>query len=164
MERAFPRIFNKGGFSFIEVLIALALFGFAVVYIVDAAFIVTDDFREVENTRELEQDLVWARGKILSIADYEKFSEGGDLPAPSIGEITWEATSEPTEILDLYKVSLTLTYDGNDDLGIEEGETIFEMYVLRQGWKNHSDLSQDRSRLEEDVRDKIREIQDSRRQ
>ena len=33
--------------------------------------------REMEDTRELEQDLIWARSQILGISDYESFLKAG---------------------------------------------------------------------------------------
>ena len=73
------------GFMLVEVLIALALFGLSAVILVDGAFVATRVAREMEDTRELEQDLIWARSEILGISDYEKFSEGGDIEALSMG-------------------------------------------------------------------------------
>ena len=73
------------GFMLVEVLIALALFGLSAVILVDGAFVATRVAREMVDTRELEQDLIWARSQILGISDYEKFSEGGDIEALSMG-------------------------------------------------------------------------------
>ena len=147
----------------IEVLIALALFALSAVILVDGAFIASRVAREMKDTRELEQDLLWVRSEVLKIADYEKFSEGGELEALSMGGVGWEATVEMTEVLDLYKVVLRLEYEGNKDYGIEPGERESSMYLLRPTWGNHREFSSDRTRLLDDRRRKMQEYQDDRK-
>lgn len=147
----------------IEVLIALALFALSAFILVDGAFIASRVAREMKDTRELEQDLLWVRSEVLKIADYEKFSEGGELEALSMGGVGWEATVEMTEVLDLYKVVLRLEYEGNEDYGIEPGERESSMYLLRPTWGNHREFSSDRTRLLDDRRRKMQEYQDDRK-
>ena len=48
----------------IEVLIALALFGLAAVYLVDGAFVASRVVRVMKDTREIEQDLLWVRSEV----------------------------------------------------------------------------------------------------
>lgn len=153
---------KQRGFMLIEVLIALAIFGLSAVYLVDGAFIASRTIRVMKDTRELEQDLLWARSEIFRETEYEKMEEGGDLPTISMGEIRWETEIEMTEIIDLFKVRLLLEYDGNDELGVEPGERTYTMLMFRPKWGGHGDFSTDRNRLVEDKRDKIREIQDER--
>jgi type II secretory pathway pseudopilin PulG len=153
----------KFGFMLVEVLIALALFGLSAVILVDGAFVATRVAREMEDTRELEQDLIWARSQILGISDYEKFSEGGDIEALSMGEFTWETEVEMTDVLDLYRVVLRLDYDGNEDYGVEPGTRESAMYLFRPTWGSHNDFSSDRGRLLDDRRRKMQDHQDDRR-
>ena len=103
---------GQKAFMLVEVLIALAIFGLSAVYLVDGAFIASRTIRVMKDTRELEQDLLWARSEIFRETDYEKMEEGGDLPTISMGEIRWETEIEMTEVLDLFKVKLLLEYDG----------------------------------------------------
>ena len=147
----------------VEVLIALALFGLSAVILVDGAFVATRVAREMVDTRELEQDLIWVRSQILRIADYEKFSEGGEIESLSMGDVSWETEVEMTDVLDLYKVILRLDYDGNDDYGIEPGQRESAMYLLRSTWGGHGDFSTDRARLLDDRRRKMQDHQDERR-
>jgi type II secretory pathway pseudopilin PulG len=153
----------KFGFMLVEVLIALALFGLSAVILVDGAFVATRVARDMEDTRELEQDLIWARSQILGISDYEKFSEGGDIEALSMGEVTWETEVEMTDVLDLYRVVLRLDYDGNEDYGVEPGTRESAMYLFRPTWGSHNDFSSDRGRLLDDRRRKMQAHQDDRR-
>ena len=151
------------GFMLVEVLIALALFGLSAVILVDGAFVATRVAREMVDTRELEQDLIWVRSQVLGISDFEKFSEGGDIEALSMGEVRWETEVEMTDVLDLYRVLLRLDYEGNEDYGIESGTRESIMYLLRPTWGVHSDFSSDRARLLDDRRRKMQDHQDERR-
>jgi len=153
----------RSGFMLVEVLIALALFGLSAVILVDGAFVATRVAREMVDTRELEQDLIWVRSQILRIADYEKFSEGGEIESLSMGDVSWETEVEMTDVLDLYKVILRLDYDGNDDYGIEPGQRESAMYLLRSTWGGHGDFSTDRARLLDDRRRKMQDHKDERR-
>jgi hypothetical protein len=153
----------RSGFMLVEVLIALALFGLSAVFLVDGAFVATRVAREMKDTRELEQDLIWVRSQVLQIADYEKFAEGGEIESLSMGVVSWESEVEMTEVLDLYKVTLRFEYEGNDDYGIEPGQRELAMYLLRSTWGGHGDFSTDRARLLDDRRRKMQDHQDERR-
>ena len=146
----------------IEVLIALALFGMAAVFLVDGISVASRTMRLMKDTREMEQDLLWARSQIFKEHRYEEIDDGGEIKALTIGEITWETEIEMTELVDLYSVVLTMEYEGNDEIGIEPGERISKMFLLRPGWANESDFATERSRLLEDKRDKIREMKEER--
>ncbi|MEC8043698.1 MAG: type II secretion system protein [Verrucomicrobiota bacterium] len=154
---------SRAGFMLIEVLIALALFGLSAVFLVDGAFVASKAIRVMKDTREMEQDLLWVRSQIFEEADYEKLEEGGDIQALGIGEVKWETEIEMTEVLDLYKVRLTLEYDGNDEMNIEPGTRTSQMLLYRPTWGKHSDFATERNRLMEDKRDKIREMQRERK-
>jgi len=151
------------GFMLIEVLVALALFGLAAVYLVDGAFVASRVIRVMKDTREMEQDLLWVRSEVLSEANYETFTEGGEITSLSMGEVKWEVDIEMTQILDLYKVVLTLEYDGNDDYGVEPGTRSSSMYLLRPGWGRHADFATERNRLLETKRDQMRELRAERK-
>jgi prepilin-type N-terminal cleavage/methylation domain-containing protein len=153
---------RKKGFMLIEVLIALSLFGLSAVYLVEGAFVASRTIRFMKDTRELEQEFLWARNEIFEEADYEKLSEGGDLPTPSMGDIQWETEVEMTDVTDLYKVILSLSYDGNDELGVEPGERTYAMLMLRPTWSKHGDFSSERERLWEDRKELILELEEER--
>lgn len=153
---------KSDGFMLIEVLVALALFGLAAVFLVDGVSVASRTMRLMKDTREMEQDLLWARNQIFKEHRYEKLEDGGEIKALTIGEIRWETEIEMTKVIDLYKITLTMEYEGNDEIGIEPGERASSMFLLRPGWANESDFATERSRLIEDKRDKIREIREER--
>ena len=151
------------GYLLIELLLALALFGMAAVYLVDGAFVAARFSRHMKDSREMEQDLLWARSKIFGKHDYEEISDGGEIETLTLGEIRWDTQVELSSVVDVYKVTLTLEYDGSEEMGIESGEKESIMYVLRPTWSKHGDFQSDRARLLEDKREKIREIVEDRR-
>ena len=150
------------GYLLVEVLVALALFGMAAVYLVDGAFVAARFTRHMKDTREMEQDLLWARSQIFAEPDYEKISEGGDLETLTLGEIRWETEVELSSVLDVYKVSLSIDHDGSEEFGIEAGERESTIHLLRPTWSKHGDFASDRAELLNDKRDKIREIKEGR--
>ena len=85
----------------IEVLIALALFGMAAVFLVDGISVASRTMRLMKDTREMEQDLLWARSQIFKEHRYEKIEDGGEIKALTIGEIIWETEIQMTEVVDL---------------------------------------------------------------
>ena len=163
MKQTYSKKSSPVGFMLIEVLIALALFGLSAVFLVDGAFVASKAIRVMKDTREMEQDLLWVRSQIFKEADYEKLEEGGDIQTLNIGEVKWETEIEMTEVLDLYKVRLTLEYDGNDEMNIEPGTRISQFLRYRPTWGKHSEFATERNRLMEDKRDKIREMQRERK-
>ena len=161
-EFSFYSLRSPAGFMLLEVLIALAIFGLAAVFLVDGISVASRTMRLMKDTREMEQDLLWARSEIFKEHRYKEFEEGGEIEALTIGEIRWEAEIEMTKVLDLYSVTLRLEYDGNEDLGIEAGERISKILLMRPGWSNDSDFANDRSRLLEEKKDKLRELREER--
>lgn len=141
----------------------MALFGLSAVFLVDGAFVAARTIRVMKDTREMEQDLLWVRGELFKESEYEKMEDGGDIQSLSLGEIRWDAEIEMSEVIDLFKVTLTLGYEGNDELGIEPGERISKMYLFRPSWGRDDEFSSERARLLEDKRDKIEELREERR-
>ena len=68
-----------------------------------------------------------------------------------------------TEVLDVFRVSLTLSYDGNDEFEVEGGEKTHVMYLYRPTWSRNSDFATERGRLVDDKRKKIEQMREERR-
>lgn len=153
----------SGGFMLIEVLIALALFGMSAVFLVEGVSLVSGEIVKRKNFRDLEQDMIWVRSQVFKETDYEKMQDGGDIQALTMGEVRWETEIEMTEVLDIFQVSLTLTYDGSDEFEVDGGEKTYVMYLFRPTWSKNSDFSTERSRLVDEKRKKIEEMREERR-
>jgi prepilin-type N-terminal cleavage/methylation domain-containing protein len=148
------------GFMLIEVLIALALFALTAVYLVEGAFIGSRTMLQMKASQEFDHDLLWARSEIFRETNYEKLKEGGELETVNIGEVVWEVEVEMTDIVDLYRVLLNLSWDGNSELEIDAGERDFVMLLLRPVWMNHPDFKTDRQALLERKSDKIKALRE----
>ena len=148
------------GFMLIEVLIALALFGLTAMYLVEGAFIGSRPMLQMKENQELDHDVLWARSEIFRETNYEKLKDGGDLESVNIGEISWEVEIGMTDIVDLYRVLLKLTWEGNSKLNIEGGEREYVMLLLRPIWMYHSDFKSERQALLEVKSDEIKELRE----
>ncbi len=77
----------------------------------------------------------------------------------TLGTVNWELDElEPTEVLDVYKVTLRLTWDGGDDF--ESGEQLLSAYVCRPSW-TEGELQEDQNTLKTRKSEKIQELVES---
>ena len=153
----------SNGFMLLEVLIALALFGMSAVFLVEGVGLVSKEIVNRKNFRDLEGDLVWIRAQVFEQTDYEKMEDGGDIQALTMGEVRWETEIEMTEVLDVFRVSLTLVYDGNDEFEVEGGEKTYVMYLFRPTWSKNSDFATERGRLLDEKRKQMEQMREDRR-
>ena len=127
---------RRKAFLLIEVLVALAIFGICATSIVSTAFEVMQFLNRIKDTREQDQDLQFARAKVLSTPDRtgeDSLEEGGTIETLSLGPIEWTMQDlEMTDILDVYKVTILFQWDGNED--VNAGEELITAHVLRPTW------------------------------
>ena len=121
------------GFMLLEVLVALAVFGMAAVFLVDGISVASRTMRLMKDTRKWNKICCGHEVKFSRNIDTMNLKRG-EIEALTIGEIRWETEIEMTEVLDLFSVTLLLEYDGNDDLGIKPGERTSKILLLRPGW------------------------------
>jgi prepilin-type N-terminal cleavage/methylation domain-containing protein len=143
----------KVGFSLIEVVIAVAIFG-------AAATVLTLSFTNALLARErsirhdlLEADVRAVRMQLLLEPKLEDAEDGGRFKTLHFEEASWEATIEPTNIVDLFKVELRIDFSNPpEDLPGEHTEIL---YLLRPTWSEsdeRSDLLQEKREALEDMR------------
>lgn len=140
-----PPAAHTTAFTLIEVLIALAIFAMASTYLT-TTFVSALTARE----RSFNQDLLHAdiravRMQLLLEPNRDDAEDGGSLPTLNHGEASWRASIEPTEVVDLFTVVLTIEFSQapEDSPGFYE-ETLF---LLRPTWSEadeRSDLLQDK--------------------
>lgn len=122
----------RGGFTLIEVILALTVFAAAATVIL-AGF--TNALQALWTARErpvTNDDLRFVRREILQIGEREAFEEGGSIETLASGMADWETEIEPAEVLDLFRVRLTVRLD-NAESGERETH-VQELYLLRPGW------------------------------
>jgi len=152
---------GSSGFLLIEVLVALAIFGLCCTMLIKGVFNLMNFAQEFENTLERDQDLQFVRAQVLAIPTYEelKYPESPEVDTLTLGTVNWELDElEPTEVLDVYKVTLRLTWDGGDDF--ESGEQLLSAYVCRPSW-TEGELQEEQNSLKTRKSEKIQELVES---
>lgn len=123
----------SSGFTLLEVLLAMALF-FVAVTVFSMTYLNT--LMAVEGTRlnqGLEQDMAAIRRQVLLIDDVEALKEGGDVVTGEHGLARWRIEYEPTEVADLFFVTLSVELDP-DDRENGEREATESFYLTRPTW------------------------------
>jgi len=82
-----------------------------------------------------ERDYQFVRDQVLTISDTDSLSLGGDVQTPTAGSGHWDLVeSETTDTPDLFKVTLSISLSGNDDVPAEtSNETLM---LLRPQWSD----------------------------
>jgi len=139
------------GFTIIEVLLALAIFG-------TAATVLTFSFtnsiialKRQQPNRHWESDLQFVRRLVLQAKDVNELQEGDEIDTLSSGEISWEVEIEPTNLIDYYKV--TVEYEIEDaPEGMDSHTEV--LYLLRPAW-SEGEFAGDRQELLQDKQQKL---------
>lgn len=144
----------SGGFSLIEVLIALAIFAAASTVLVSAfASAMLARERSVGNDL-LHADIRAVRMQLLLEPSLEAAEDGGNYPTLNHGEATWQAVIEPTEVVDLFRVELQIEFSAPPE--DQTGTHSEQLYLLRPTWSEageRSELLADKRAALEDSRD-----------
>jgi prepilin-type N-terminal cleavage/methylation domain-containing protein len=134
--------FNTGrfcAFTLIEVLIALTVFAMAATYLT-STFVNALTARE----RSVSDDLLHAdiravRMQLLLEPNLEDAEDGGEYPTLNHGEASWQALIEPTEIVDLFEVELTINFSQPPEDGPDSYQE--KLYLLRPTWSEGDERS-----------------------
>jgi prepilin-type N-terminal cleavage/methylation domain-containing protein len=137
---------KHSGFSFLEVLLALALFALASA-ILTTSLTTALILRERGDVMEpVAYAIQLAREQLLlepTIGDAER---GAEIDLPFGGRIRWRTVIEPTEIVNLFAIELTISIDGLDSHS--DGEHVQQLWLLRPTWS----LSEERNALLDEKR------------
>jgi len=125
------------GFSLIEVLVALTLFAIAVSAFTQSTFYALSSLQILQAAPTQDLDLQFVRERVLQIEDKEKAEDGGTIETLNSGEATWSTTIDPTDIVDLYKLVLTVEFKGTNELKEHKAEQT--LYVFRKKWTSAAD-------------------------
>lgn len=138
----------RGGFTLLEVLVALALFFMAVTFF---SMTYLNTLMAIEGTRlnqGLEQDMAAIRRQALLIADVEEVEDGGEVVTGEHGLAQWRIEYEPTEVADLFRVTLSVELDPVDEKnGVREATEQF--YLTRPTWSDPVERDELRAQTKE---------------
>ncbi len=140
---------KRRGFTIIEVMLALALFGVAVTTFTAAYLNIINAISAIQVDQAYEQDLSMIRLAAFSIVDIEDLEEGGEVYTGSHGEASWKVEYEPTVVADLFKVRLLIEIQGSEKGGAKEVEEMH--YLMRPTWSDPVE----RAELRANTRDRL---------
>lgn len=130
---------NCHGFSFIEVVIAVALFAAASV-VLTSAFVNALLAREHGQNNSLRTDDIQAvRLQLLLEANRDNAEDGGDLETLHSGLATWRCSIEESQIVDLFKVLFEIKF--SDPVEGTDKNYQESLYLLRPTWSESDERS-----------------------
>ena len=145
---------HRGGFTLVEVLVALAIFALTAVVLGSAYLNVLNSYEVVTRTAQISEDAAFARQLVLTEPDREKLELGGDFEGAGGRQVNWDAEIESTTMADLFGVTFTCTIT---EPGRPESEKFTQKFtLLRPTW---SIDPAERSKLKEETRTRILELQ-----
>jgi len=132
---------SKPGLTLIEALVALALFSIASAVLIQSCANALEGIKAVTNLDNRAQVFRFAIRQIVLIADRDEFEDGGEMHTIDDKTITWSADVEETRILDLFKVTLTLTHSDDHAFGKNLNQEAHQevLYLLRPDWSDPRD-------------------------
>ncbi len=139
---------KRRGMTLIEVVVALAIFTSVVAVLSQAVTIALNVMADLDTDRSREQEFRFAMREILQVSGREEFEDGGDIETLGSGTITWQATIEETEMLDLFKVMISMEWLAQGDYLSGPVVREQEVYLLRPAWSyadERSSLLQDKT-------------------
>jgi len=140
-------------FSLIEVVVAVAIFAMAATALMSAFVNALLARESAVSNDQLHADIRAVRMQLLLEPDIEAAEDGDEYETLHSGEASWEATIEPTDVVDLFRVQLNIRFsEPPEEQAADHVETL---YLLRPTWSQsdeRSDLLQDKREALEDIR------------
>ncbi|MFT5622378.1 MAG: general secretion pathway protein I [Bacteroidia bacterium] len=145
---------TEPGFSLIEVVVALALFAMASV-VLTSSFVNALLAREHGQSNDLRHaDIRAVRMQLLLEPNMDDAEDGDRYDTLNNGTANWEASIEPTNVIDLFEVQLSIEFSEPQE---EQAATYTEsLYLLRPTWSKPDE----RSSLLQDKKDELQNARD----
>jgi general secretion pathway protein I len=124
----------RGGFTLLEVLVALAIFVFAAVVLGAAYVNVINGYDLAQRANARNEDLEFARSQLLAEPDHDKAEQGGEFDSANDRHVTWHAQIDSTQTADVFAVAFTCEIN---DPAAKAPETVTQNFmVLRPTWSD----------------------------
>ena len=140
---------SNRGFTIIEVMLALALFGVAVTTFTAAYLNIINAIAAIQVDQAYEQDMSMIRLDVFSSVLVEDLEQGGKVFTGSHGEASWRVEYEPTLVADLFRVSLLMEILDKEKDEMKEVEEVH--YLTRPTWSDPVE----RAELRAETRDRL---------
>jgi prepilin-type N-terminal cleavage/methylation domain-containing protein len=137
------------GFTIIEVMLALALFGVVVTTFTVAYLNIINAIAAIQVDQAYEQDMSMIRLEAFSSVLVEDLEEGGKVFTGSHGEAYWKCEYESTLVADLFRVSLLVEIFDKEKDEMKEVEEVH--YLTRPTWSDPVE----RAELRAETRDRL---------
>ncbi|MGE9296446.1 MAG: prepilin-type N-terminal cleavage/methylation domain-containing protein [Puniceicoccales bacterium] len=145
---------RPNGFTLLEVLLALGLFAIASAALVQSASDALRAYDVVRTDSEREQMYRYLLRSIVSIEERDEMEDGGDLRLPDDTRADWEAEIEDGEMVDLFRVLITIELESDRFSSGDEEVRTFEVLLFRPDWQmeDGEGILDDRRKAMEDRR------------
>lgn len=130
-------------------LVSLAIFALAAVILAAAYVNTLTAFDAAARQQGREQDLKLVRAVLLAEPDRKIVEEGGEIVLPDDRRVRWAAELAPTEVADLFHVTLHCEFTGSGRAPSWTKDTT--LMLLRPTWSE----PEAREKLRADARGKI---------
>jgi general secretion pathway protein I len=148
-----PDFRSKGGFTLVEVLVALAIFALASVVLGLAYLNVLRGYAAVRRGTGQDQDVAFARQELLAQPNLQLAETGDQYDTADGGHVQWTAEIDPTTTTDLFTVTLTAQVPNPNGPG---PRTVTQTFMLlRPTWSAPAD----RTALRQAAANRIAQIQ-----
>ena len=146
------RVRPAEAFTLVEVMVALAIFGMAVVVLGAAYVNVLNGYEAIRRDKIKEEELAFVFARILGYQVREDFEAGGTVDTLHAGPFSWSASLERTQVADLFEAEIRVTLPERD-IGGRRAETTERVLIFRPGWEE----SAERDRLWTETRERLEE-------
>ena len=124
---------TRKGFTLIEVLVALMIFGLTAVVMGGAYLNVLNSYEAAQRSNKNDGEVSFARSQLLGIADLQTAETGQEFDDGD-RHVKWTADVEPTNTTDLFTVTFTCVIS---DASAAGPKTIVETFMLvRPTWSD----------------------------
>ncbi len=134
------RLVSRGGFSLIEVVIAVAIAGIAFFALTQTFFNILLTLDDLESESDIQKDIRFVRRQIIQIQERDELEEGGEIETLDLGSAEWRVELEETTVVDLFRLELAVEFEnpeGDEPINYEE-----ILFLLRPTWSDPIDSSE----------------------
>lgn len=144
----------RGGFTLVEVLVALAVFALCAIVLGSAYVNILLSYEAVKHNAANDAEIGFARQLVLNEPDRTKVEQGGDFDTADGRRVHWSAEITSTTTADLFSVAFTCEL--SDPAKPEPYKLTQTFVLLRPTW---SIDAAEHDKLRQDARTRILELQ-----
>ena len=150
-DSAEPR---RGGFTLLEVLVALCIFAMVAVVMASSYLNILNSYEAVSRGTRINEDFAFARSLVLNEPDRTKLENGGEFDTAGGGRARWSVEIESSTVPDVFRVAFSCEIsDGHSLQPPKQSQTFM---LLRPTWS--IDVAE-RDKLREEAKTRILELQ-----